>query len=137
MPPRQRFGPADVRLFRRRPRSPLPRALADRGGAQGTAAAGARDLPQPAPRRKTGSGDRIKAGRHQDDSAGQRRSRPSARYGLAAAGLAAFGILWAEIGSVRDSPRAEVRENRAAIAEIAKGLARLEAVLQERLPKDR
>ncbi len=57
--------------------------------------------------------------------------------GLAAAGLAAFGILWAEIGSVRDDLRAEIRENRAAIGDLAKGLARLEAVLQERLPMNR
>ena len=64
--------------------------------------------------------------------------------GLFAAGLAVSGLLWAEIGSVRSELRAEIRENRIAIAElakgqaeIAKGLARLEAIIEERLPRDR
>ncbi len=75
--------------------------------------------------------------------------------GLAAAGLAVSGILWAEIGSLRDGLRAEigsvrsdlraeigsvreeVRENRSAIADLAKGQARIEALLEERLPRDR
>ena len=64
--------------------------------------------------------------------------------GLAAAGLAAFGVLWSEIGSVRDEIGSvrdelseEIRENRAAIAELAKGQARIEAILAERLPRDR
>ena len=71
--------------------------------------------------------------------------------GLTALGIGAAGFLWAEIGSVReeidslreelgseiDSLRGEVRENRAAITELAKGQARIEAILEERLPRDR
>ncbi len=82
--------------------------------------------------------------------------------GLTAIGIGAAGFLWAEIeslrvevrgeiGSVRgeigflreelggeiDSLRDEVRENRAAITELAKGLARIEAILEERLPRER
>ena len=68
--------------------------------------------------------------------------------GLVAAGLAVAGVLWAEIGSVREDLgseigsvraelREEIRENRAAIAELAKGQARIEAILEERLPRDR
>ena len=53
--------------------------------------------------------------------------------GLTALGVAVSGVIWAEIGSVR----AELRENRAAIAELAKGQARIEAILEERLPRDR
>ena len=75
--------------------------------------------------------------------------------GLLALGLAVSGVLWAEIGSVREELgaeigsvrtelRAEIRENRAAIsanrdaiAELAEGQARIEAILEERLPRDR
>ena len=64
--------------------------------------------------------------------------------GLAALGVAAFGVLWTEIGSLRTemqqeigSVRAEIRENRAAIVELAKGQARIEAILDERLPRPR
>ncbi|MDE0694944.1 MAG: hypothetical protein OXH76_03815 [Boseongicola sp.] len=75
--------------------------------------------------------------------------------GLLVLGLAVSGVLWAEIGSVRDELRAEigavrielraeigavreeVKENRAAIAELAKGIARIEAILEERLPRNR
>ena len=53
--------------------------------------------------------------------------------GLVAIGIAVAGVIWSEIGSVRD----EVRANRAAIAELAKGQARIEAILEERLPRDR
>ena len=59
--------------------------------------------------------------------------------GLFAAGLAVSGVIWAEIGSVRQeisSFREEVLQNRAAIAELAKGLTRIETILEERLPKD-
>ena len=63
--------------------------------------------------------------------------------GLVAIGIAAFGVIWAEIGSVREDLRAEIgsvrdeiRENRAAIAELAKGQARIEAILEERLPRN-
>ena len=74
--------------------------------------------------------------------------------GLLALGLALSGVLWAEIGSVREELgaeigfvraeigsvrtelRAEIRENRAAIAELAAGIARIEAILEERLPRD-
>lgn len=45
--------------------------------------------------------------------------------GLFALGLAASAFLYAEIGSVRD----QVQDNRAA-------LARIEALLDERLPRD-
>ena len=55
--------------------------------------------------------------------------------GLVAAGLAVSGVLWSEIGSVRAELREEIRENRAAIAELAKGQARIEAILEERLPR--
>ena len=64
--------------------------------------------------------------------------------GLVALGLAVAGVLWAEIGSVRVELREEIRENRAAIAvnrdaiaELAEGQARIEAILEERLPRDR
>ena len=78
--------------------------------------------------------------------------------GLVALGLAVSGVIWAEIGSVREELRAEIssvrgeigsvreeiRENRASIvelakgqAELAKGQARIEAILEERLPRDR
>ena len=68
--------------------------------------------------------------------------------GLTALGVAVSGVIWAEIGSVREEIRAElrteigsvreeIRENRAAIAELAKGQARIEAILEERLPRDR
>lgn len=64
--------------------------------------------------------------------------------GLVAAGLAVSGVLWSEIGSLRTEFREEIRENRASIvelakgqAELAKGLARIEAILEERLPRDR
>ena len=68
--------------------------------------------------------------------------------GLVAAGLAVSGVLWAEIGSVREELRAEIGSvrtelgekisaNRDAIAELAKGQARIEAILEERLPRDR
>ena len=46
--------------------------------------------------------------------------------GLTALGVAAFGVLWVEI-----------RENRAAVVELAKGQARIEAILDERLPRPR
>ena len=44
--------------------------------------------------------------------------------GLTALGVAAFGVLWVEI-----------RENRTAVVELAKGQARIEAILDERLPR--
>ena len=75
--------------------------------------------------------------------------------GLVGLGLLVSGFLWTEIGSVREELRAEIgsvrteigsvrtelreeiRENRAAIAELAKGVTRIEAILEERLPRDR
>ncbi len=57
--------------------------------------------------------------------------------GLLALGLAVSGFLWTEIGSVRTELREEIRENRAAIAQLAEGQARIEAILEERLPRDR
>jgi hypothetical protein len=55
--------------------------------------------------------------------------------GLVAIGIAVSSVLWAEIGSVRAELRDEIRENRTAIAELAKGQARIEAILEERLPR--
>lgn len=79
--------------------------------------------------------------------------------GIVAAGLLVSGALWTEIGSVREELRSEfrteigsvrseigsvrselreeIRENRAAIAKLAEGQARIEAILEERLPRDR
>ena len=75
--------------------------------------------------------------------------------GLVAVGLAVSGVIWAEIGSVREELRAEIssvrgeigsvrtelreeiQANRDAITELAEGLARIEAILEERLPRDR
>ena len=68
--------------------------------------------------------------------------------GLTALGIMAAGFLWAEIGSVheelgeeidslREELREEIRENRAAITELTKGQARIEAILEERLPRNR
>ncbi len=71
--------------------------------------------------------------------------------GLTALGIAASSFLWAEIGSVREEIgsvreeidslreelREEIRENRTAITELAKGQARIEAILEERLPRNR
>lgn len=56
--------------------------------------------------------------------------------GLTALGVAASGVIWAEIGSVRDELHEGIREDRAQIAELAKGQARIEAILEERLPRD-
>ena len=44
--------------------------------------------------------------------------------GLVAIGIAVAGVIWSEI-----------RENRSAITELAKGQARIEAILNERLPR--
>ena len=64
--------------------------------------------------------------------------------GLVAIGIAVASILWSEIGAVRAELREEIRENRDAIganrdaiAELAKGMARIEAILEERLPRGR
>ena len=64
--------------------------------------------------------------------------------GLVAIGLAVAGMTWAqiganrvEIGSVRAELLEEIHANRDAIAELAKGQARIEAILEERLPRDR
>ncbi len=79
--------------------------------------------------------------------------------GLTALGILLAGVIWAEIGSVRDELRSEIgsvrdelrseigsvrdelrgeiRQNRSAIADLAKGQARIEAILGERLPRDR
>ena len=62
--------------------------------------------------------------------------------GLVAIGIAVSSVLWGQIGSVRAELREEIRENRAAItanrdaiAELAEGIARIEAILEERLPR--
>ena len=73
--------------------------------------------------------------------------------GLVVLGLAVSAFLWAEIGSVREDLRTEIgsvrseitsvrtelreeiRANRDAIAELANGQARIEAILEERLPR--
>ena len=57
--------------------------------------------------------------------------------GMTALGIAAAGFIWAEIGSVREELRGEIAENRAEIAGLAKGQARIEAILEERLPRGR
>ena len=64
---------------------------------------------------------------------------------LVAIALAVSGFIWAELHSLRSgfgsirtelvSLREEIRENGAAIAELAKGQARIEAILEERLPR--
>ena len=63
--------------------------------------------------------------------------------GIVAIGIAVSGVIWAEIGSVREEVREEIRANRDAIAanrdaiaELAKGQARIEAILEERLPRN-
>lgn len=68
--------------------------------------------------------------------------------GLTALGVAVASIVWAEIGSVRnelreeissvrDELREEIAANRTQIAELAKGQARILAILEERLPRNR
>jgi len=52
--------------------------------------------------------------------------------GLTAIGILAFGVTWNEIGSVRE----EVKENRVRIVDLANGLTRIEAILEERLPRN-
>ncbi len=63
--------------------------------------------------------------------------------GLTAIGITAFGIIWNEIGSLREelreeigSVREEVKENRARITDLANSLTRIEAILEERLPRN-
>ena len=75
---------------------------------------------------------------------GSRRSEIWLFGGLVGLGLVVSGFLWTEIGSVRTELRTEIRENRDAIsanrdaiAELAEGQARIEAILEERLPRDR
>ena len=51
--------------------------------------------------------------------------------GIIALGIAANGILYSEIRSGRGAIAASM----AAVAELAKGQARIEAILQERLPR--
>ena len=48
---------------------------------------------------------------------------------------AEIGSVRAEIGSARAELQQEIHENRAAILELAKGQARIEAILDERLPR--
>ena len=80
--------------------------------------------------------------------------------GIVVLGIAATGFLWTEIGSVRGELRTEigsvrteissvkhelqteissvgdeVHENRTAILELVKGQSRIEAILEERLPR--
>ncbi len=75
--------------------------------------------------------------------------------GLFVLGIAATGYLSSQIRSVEDELRTEIgavrnelreeiadnregiADNRAAIADLGKGLARIEAILEERLPRDR
>ena len=77
--------------------------------------------------------------------------------GVAAVGLTTFGLIWSEMSSIREdigsirgelgsvrmerreeivSVREEVKENRARITDVATGLARIEAILEERLPRN-
>ncbi len=65
--------------------------------------------------------------------------------GLTALGVVVAGLLYEEIGKNRaeigknraeiGKNRAEIGKNRAAIVELAKGQARIEAILDERLPR--
>lgn len=67
---------------------------------------------------------------------------------VVAMGLAVAGVIWAETGSVRGELRAElrtevgsvrneIRENRVANSEPVKGHSRIEAILEQRLPRGR
>ena len=53
--------------------------------------------------------------------------------GLVAIGLAVSSVLWSEIRANRDA----ITELAKGQAELAKGQARIEAILEERLPRDR
>ena len=50
---------------------------------------------------------------------------------------AEIGSVRAEIGALRVELGEEIRANRDAITELSKGQARIEAILEERLPRDR
>ena len=68
---------------------------------------------------------RFGAGQTHADSGYDKGTIRTAAAGLFALGLAASAFLYSEIGSVRD----QVQDNRAA-------LARIEAILDERLPRE-
>ena len=53
--------------------------------------------------------------------------------GLVALGLAVSGVMWSEIRANRDA----ITELAKGQAELAKGIARIEAILEERLPRNR
>lgn len=53
--------------------------------------------------------------------------------GLVAIGIAVSSVLWSEIRANRDA----ITELAKGQAELAKGQARIEAILEERLPRDR
>ncbi|MXW87273.1 MAG: hypothetical protein F4Z55_15795 [Boseongicola sp. SB0667_bin_21] len=84
------------------------------------------------------------ANRSGNDRSGELSMFKWAIGGLFVLGLAPAGYLATEIHSVETGIRAEIAvyregiaEHRAAIADLAKGLARIEAILEERLPRDR
>ena len=63
--------------------------------------------------------------------------------GFAVIGLTAFGIIWNEIGSLREevrteivSIREEVKENHVRITDLANSLTHIEAILAKRLPRN-
>ncbi len=56
--------------------------------------------------------------------------------GLTALGVAVSAILYNEIGSVQDELRAEIGTVRAQVSDNRASLARIEAILNERLPRN-
>ena len=57
--------------------------------------------------------------------------------GLTALGVAVSGVLYAEIGSIREELRTEIGSVRDQVHANTAALARIEAILDERLPRDR
>ena len=57
--------------------------------------------------------------------------------GLTALGVAVSGVLYSEIGSLRDEFRGEIAGVRDQVQANTAALARIEAILDERLPRDR
>ena len=57
--------------------------------------------------------------------------------GLTALGVAVSGALYAEIGSVREELRTEIASVRDQVQANTAALARIEAILDERLPRNR
>ena len=84
------------------------------------------------------------ANRSGGDRSGELSMLKWAVGGLFVLGLATAGYLSTQIQSVETGLRADIAvnregiaENRAAITDLAKGQARIEAILEERLPRNR